>query len=214
MKKTTLPGFADPTTVKTLPGFADPSPVRAASNSVAQQERAGQACHPPADIPLAVPKTTALPGFAPAAAPPLPREGGAFDRSYPARNNNNQPSNYPGTHGDFAGDLLPATGLQDPRFHGTGGMHDGRMGGNLMGPNHPMFSPASGGYPGPGMGGGGPGSMQPRFDPVFPSHLGRGPPPPGGRRPYNNPSRSGEPNPDHLPPPNSLGGSDYGNMYM
>ena len=70
-----------------------------------------------------------------------------------------------------------------------------------MGPNHPMFA-GGGGVHGPPLGG--PGSMQPRFDPFYP---------PGvdpddinnGNPQRNRPSRSGEPNPDHLPPPNSFG---------
>jgi hypothetical protein len=106
-------------------------------------------------------------------------------------------------YGDFADDLRPA-GIRDPGLLPGGG----RMGGNLMGPNHPMFS---GGGPGPPQGpfmGGGPGSMQPRFDPFLPPivdpdfGVGTGIP---GR---NRPSRSGEPNPDHLPPPNAFGGHD------
>ena len=107
--------------------------------------------------------------------------------------------------GDFADDLLPG-GLQDPRFlpgRGSGG----RMGGNLMGPNHPMFAGGGGGFGPDGLPMGGPGTMQPRFDPVYPpgaiddnqsSNTRR-----NGRQ---KPSRTGEPNPDHLPPPNSLGG--------
>lgn len=95
--------------------------------------------------------------------------------------------------GDFAGDLAPGRGLMDPRFVDP----SGRMGGNMMGPNHPMFQ--GGGMHGPPLGG--PGSMQPRFDPVYP---------PGveididGNPRRNRPSR-GEPNPDHLRPPNALG---------
>ena len=72
------------------------------------------------------------------------------------------------------------------------------MGGNLMGPNHPSFM--GGGHPGVM---GGAGTMQPRFDPMHPPGVldidihGN---PRRGRQ-----SRSGEPNPDHLPPPNSFG---------
>jgi hypothetical protein len=100
--------------------------------------------------------------------------------------------------GDFASDLAPA-GLRDPRFPLAGG----GVGGNLMGPNHPMFRGGGGGM----MGGpalGGPGSMQPRFDPIYPDSIDF---PNGGTpgRRSNRPSRSGEPNPDHLPPPNSFG---------
>jgi hypothetical protein len=112
---------------------------------------------------------------------------------------------FPGTgrqyvpnHGDFAGDLVPA-GLMDPRFANRA-PPGGRMGGNMMGPNHPMFQ--GGGVHGPPLGG--PGSMQPRFDPFYP---------PGvdvdfdvnGKPRRNRPSRSGDPNPDHLPPPNAFG---------
>jgi len=112
--------------------------------------------------------------------------------------------------GHFAGDLAPA-GLRDPLRMGGG---SGRMGGNLMGPNHPHFMGGVGvgpGMMGPGGGGmmGGPGTMQPRFDPVLP---------PGavdigvdGKPLRNRPSRSGQPNPDHLRPPNSFAGDS---MFM
>jgi hypothetical protein len=112
--------------------------------------------------------------------------------------------------GDFMGDLAPA-GLMDPRVPSAGG----RMGGNLLGPNHPMFQGGGMGMGGPGFGPGGlplggPGSMQPRFDPIYPEGIdfpngpnGGGPPGQPGRR-LSRPSRSGEPNPDHLPPPNSF----------
>lgn len=109
---------------------------------------------------------------------------------------------FPG--GDFADDLLPA-GLQDPRFM-RGGRGQG-MGGNLMGPNHPCFG---GGFDGPPIGG--PGSMQPRFDPVYPPGIDDGQSS-SGRGQRQKPSRTGEPNPDHLPPPNSLGGGDR-NMFL
>lgn len=121
-----------------------------------------------------------------------------LDEAFPGLNGPLRPQ------GDFAGDLLPP-GLLDPRMSGGG-----RMGGNLMGPNHPMFQ---GGGDGDhfGIPMGGPGSMQPRFDPIYPNVVdfppGVGAPP--GRR-SNRPSRSGEPNPDHLPPPNSFGN----NMFM
>ena len=114
--------------------------------------------------------------------------------------------------GDFADDLLPA-GLQDPRFaHGPGG--GGRMGGNLMGPNHPMFSGGGMGDLG-GPSSGGPGTMQPRFDPVYPPGVDddkNNPKGDGSQKRRQKPSRTGEPNPDHLPPPNSLGGGD--NMFL
>lgn len=103
--------------------------------------------------------------------------------------------------GDFSGDLAPA-GIQDPHF-----LHDGgRMGGNLMGPNHPAFQ--GGGVPL-----GGRGSMQPRFDPIYPEGIdfpggGQGMPR-RGAGPNSRPRRSGEPNPDHLPPPNSFNDSMF-----
>jgi hypothetical protein len=110
--------------------------------------------------------------------------------------------------GQFAGDLVPG-GLVDPSFYAG---NDGRMGGNLMGPNHPVFMPGGMHGGGPGrMGGpgmiGGPGTMQPRFDPVLPPGLvdvdihGQ----PIRRR------MQGDPNPDHLRPPNSFGGD---NMFL
>jgi hypothetical protein len=157
-----------------------------------------------------------------AIAPEMGRVPSTFDQAFPGRN--------PIHSGDFAGDILPAAGLHDPRFHtGRGNSEGQRIGGNLMGPNHPMFSPGGGGHGqmigGRGGGGvafGGPGTMQPRFDPVYPpgvlddDNLRYGPA--AGRRLHNKiPSRSstGEPNPDHLPPPNSLGGIGNNNhMFM
>lgn len=108
-----------------------------------------------------------------------------------------------GPHGDFAGDLLPS-GLLDPRVP-----HDGRMGGNLMGPNHPMFQGRDGDHFGIPIGG--PGTMQPRFDPIYPDVVDfpHGPPSNTIGRRSNRPSRSGEPNPDHLPPPNSFGNNMF-----
>ena len=106
---------------------------------------------------------------------------------------------FPG--GDFAGDLAPG-GLIDPQF-GPGG--NGRMGGSLLGPNHPMFHGGGDGFgPNGGIPVGGPGTMQPRFDPVYPPGVtdpdGRGTNPPNGSRNFR-----GDPNPDHLRPPNSFG---------
>eukprot|EP00980_Cylindrotheca_fusiformis_P031152 scaffold25895_cov108-Cylindrotheca_fusiformis.AAC.5 len=108
-------------------------------------------------------------------------------------------------YGDFAGDLAPA-GLVDPlRIGGP----RGRMGGNLMGPNHPQFMGGGPNGIGPGMMGG-PGTMQPRFDPVLPPGIvddGT-----NGRSTAARRNRQlGEPNPDHLPPPNSFGGD---HMFM
>mmetsp|Transcript_4120 Transcript_4120/g.4674 ORF Transcript_4120/g.4674 Transcript_4120/m.4674 type:complete len:535 (+) Transcript_4120:33-1637(+) len=134
-----------------------------------------------------------------------------FDQAFPQRNP---------IHGDFASDILPATGLQDPRSHS--GRYSGvGIGGNLMGPNHPMFSPGVGGHGqimgGRGVGYGGPGTLQPRFDPVYPPGVDGDlrHDPPAGRRPHKKPSRTGEPNPDHLLPPNSLSGNSNNNhMFM
>jgi hypothetical protein len=155
------------------------------------------------------------------------RTPSTLDQAFPATSNGGRLD----PRGDFADDLLPA-GLQDPRFAPAPGRgHGGRMGGNLMGPNHPIFSgdptmigPV--GIHGPPIGG--PGTMQPRFDPFYPPGIdgggngdlpfGAGPPDPL-RHPVNKnmnrmnrPSLRGEPNPDHLPPPNSLGGGDH--MFM
>jgi hypothetical protein len=110
--------------------------------------------------------------------------------------------------GDFADDLLPASsGLRDPRFGRVGGRVGGS--GNLMGPNHPIFSPGGdfGGIHFPA----GPGTMQPRYDPVMPPGIGGNDllPPGQSRRPRGR-HNPGDPNPDHLPPPNSLGD----NMFM
>jgi len=134
-----------------------------------------------------------------------------FDQAFPRRNP---------IHGDFASDILPATGLQDPRFH-IGRNSGIGISGNLMGPNHPMFSPGVGGHGqiigGGGVGYGGPGTLQPRFDPVYPPGVDGDlrHDPPAGRRPHKKPSRIGEPNPDHLPPPNSLSGNSNNNhMFM
>ena len=88
--------------------------------------------------------------------------------------------------GDFAGDLVP------------GGFHmDPLQGGNLMGPDHPMF-------------GVGPHGMTPRFDPFGPPQpdiLGgtRG----GGSTDRGGPSQ-GVPNPDHMRVPRNLNN----NMFM
>ena len=98
--------------------------------------------------------------------------------------------NMPGDR-DFEDDLAPG-GLRDPLCIGRG-----RMGGNLMGPNHPMFG-GVGGMGGPQFGG--PGTMQPRFDPFFPPGVDPQKQPHPGRTRH-----PGEPNPDHLPPPNAFG---------
>lgn len=112
--------------------------------------------------------------------------------------------------GDFASDLEPG-GIRDTRF-GTMGNHSG----NLMGPNHPAFSGHSDDLISPM-----PPSMLPRFHPVYPSAvyqggdtgdnpLGRG----RGRGRGGGGSRGrrfmGDPNPDHLRPPDAFGN----NMFM
>ena len=118
-----------------------------------------------------------------------------------AARHRNDPLRYPRLPGgDFADDLLPS-GLRDPRF-GMGPGIPGMGGGNLMGPNHPAFR---GNPPGSLPMQGGPGSMQPRFDPIVPPCLNNNEQDPLRRR-----GAKGEPNPDHLPPPNSLGN----NMFM
>ena len=110
-----------------------------------------------------------------------------------------QARNHPG---DFAGDLAPG-GLSGPGFGGTS---PGQTG-NLMGANHPAFF---GGMapPQPGLG------MRPRFDPIGPPGGPMDPPnndnnktqvPPGKAR-----NIPGEPNPDHLRPPNNFSN----NMFM
>lgn len=93
----------------------------------------------------------------------------------------------PSFPGDFSGDLLPSQpGLVHP--------------GNLMGPDHPIFHPGEGGM-----------SMQPRFDPFGPVPDPRQRPELDPRRPERPPKQfPGEPNPDHLAPPNSFNS----NMYM
>jgi hypothetical protein len=100
--------------------------------------------------------------------------------------------------GDFAGDLYPPVG------HGGDFMDDNT--GNLLGPNHPMFAGRGGNV---GIGGAGYG-MRPRFDPFGPPGGPQEdptimhPPPPPLRRPPPPSGGSGDPNPDHLRPPNNL----------
>jgi hypothetical protein len=119
-----------------------------------------------------------------------------------------------GPSGNFAGDLTPG-GIQGPGF----GRVDPGMGGMLMGPNHPAFN-AGGGIsgvgPNSGMG------MRPRFDPFGPpggpqdpNNPNNGFPDgdiPNGTRPSGNrrPGGSGNPNPDHMRPPNNLGNNMFG----
>ncbi|VEU42474.1 unnamed protein product [Pseudo-nitzschia multistriata] len=132
--------------------------------------------------------------------------GEAFPAAASASGRNRVPvpgMDVPPRLGDFSGDLLPP-GWQDPRHARPGG-----VGGNLMGPNHPLFAGDGGIGPvgGPGFGAGGPGTMQPRYDPVLPPGIGGVPHPGRGFRPGSDrrARMPGEPNPDHLPPPNSLG---------
>lgn len=101
---------------------------------------------------------------------------------------------------DFEGDLRP------------GGGWGGPGGGNLMGPDHPMFTGGRGGV-GQG-GGGGLGMPQPRFDPYGPViPPNRGGPPARGPVDPNDPRGRGrafrDPDPDHLPPPGPPGGNFY-----
>lgn len=106
--------------------------------------------------------------------------------------------------GDFAGDLAPS-GFRDPLFLPE---QRGRMGGNLMGPNHPAFQGGSE-MSGPnGFPMGGPGSMQPRFDPMYPMGIDPNGGSSTGRR-SKVPSRRGEPNPDHLAPPDAFGANMF-----
>lgn len=109
------------------------------------------------------------------------------------------------SHGDFADDLVPG-GVTGPLFGRTGP----NMGGNVMGPNHPIFA-------GGGMSGVGPNSgygMRPRFDPYGPPGGPTDPDPevpdPRITRPHI-PGGTGNPNPDHLRPPNNLNNN---NMFM
>ncbi|GAX14054.1 hypothetical protein FisN_5Lh022 [Fistulifera solaris] len=97
--------------------------------------------------------------------------------------------------GDFAGDLYPS-----PQFP-----MQSIYPGNLMGPDHPMFQ-ANGSH--------GAMSMQPRFDPFGPvvGDPRRQRPPEGDPRGRGSSRKQlpGEPNPDHLEPPNSFNS----NMFM
>jgi hypothetical protein len=117
-----------------------------------------------------------------------------------------------GPPGNFAGDLAPG-GIQGPNF----GQFDPGMGGMLMGPNHPAFNGGAGGIsgvgPNSGMG------MRPRFDPFGPPggpqdpnnngfpNIPNGPTRPNGNR---RPGGGGNPNPDHMRPPNNLGNNMFG----
>lgn len=128
-----------------------------------------------------------------------------------------QPGRIP--RGDFPDDLLPSgvplPGFAQPYLGGPGGMS-----GNLMGPNHPAFHghPPDDGYVDDGSDFTTPGGlrMQPRYDPYYPPGVGGFPGRGRGRGRFD-PGRgrgrfgSGDPNPDHLKPPNNLNGRD---MFM
>jgi hypothetical protein len=131
--------------------------------------------------------------------------------------------NHPG--GDFGDDLAPGGFGPLPN---SGGLAPPGSGGNLMGPNHPAFrggdydnsnSLGGGDFNNPG-GVGGLG-MRPRFDPFGPPGGPTDPDNGGGlcpdpRRGNGNGrgrmrgQRGGNPNPDHMRPPNDFGG----NMFM
>lgn len=117
------------------------------------------------------------------------------------------------------GDLNPIPGLEPYPMPGRPGV--GNFGGDTgseIGPNHPFFFPEGGGLGGILPSGGGAGGLlpQPRFDPFgpvvgphgpnfgdpgFPGRGGRGGPARGGRG--GRPRVPGEPDPDHLRPPNA-----------
>ena len=101
--------------------------------------------------------------------------------------------------GDFSGDLT------DPLRVLGSGRPGNLMPGNLMGPNHPMFGSQNVGGIGDGSGFG----MRPRFDPFGPPGGPQQVYPPDGTddrpRPGQRRQPGGNPNADHLRPPNSLG---------
>jgi hypothetical protein len=102
------------------------------------------------------------------------------------------PQTRPQFIGDFSGDLVPG---------GMPGMHHIVGPGNMMGPNHPAFH--GGGMTGVGDGSGF--GMRPRFDPFGPPGGPQEIPNGGGGIPgHLHPRSSGDPNPDHLKPPNSF----------
>mmetsp|Transcript_17646 Transcript_17646/g.36288 ORF Transcript_17646/g.36288 Transcript_17646/m.36288 type:complete len:512 (+) Transcript_17646:172-1707(+) len=181
-----------------------------------------------------------LVGFAPAGAPPAEPQAATAARVQVGLDDK-LPAGGVGLHfpdplfGGRGDGRMEGDSLQDPRFGRAGGrmsgggnlmgpnhpvFGQGGAGGSLMGPDHPFFGPNGGRFPGGAQGGipfGGPGTMQPRFDPIVPPGIGGGNtyPRPGGpgtdrgRNPKNR-HYPGEPDPDHLPPPNSLGN----NMFM
>ena len=156
----------------------------------------------------------AVPG---AANPPRRSTGpGMTQPGHPPRIEELDPSLHrPGPGGgDFGGDLAPG-GILDPSRGSS--QKDNR--GSLMGPNHPAFrGPGIGGEDDFGFGGGledprmphiGGTGMTPRFDLYYPPgigpDLGRGG---GSGRGMGRGGRGGrvggDPNPDHLKPPNSF----------
>lgn len=110
----------------------------------------------------------------------------------------------PKTQDDFASDLLPG-GTKYPGIP---------ISGNLMGPSHPMFLRRGGDDPNTNMPDFGGLGMRPRYDPVMPpgmevsfdknGNLTR-------RSDKKMPLHRGEPNNDHMRPPNSFTGS---NMFL
>jgi hypothetical protein len=157
--------------------------------------------------------------------PVIPPDGPAVDMTDPLRIIDSRTGMMGRRRGDFEGDLLPG-GPQPGLLPGADGPPP--FGGSQVGPNHPIFDrsfgvndqdetyygPPSFGLPGVGGGMG----MHPRFDPYGPpggptepsrrgrgagrgfgsgrgqGGRGRGSVPPGG---------FGDPNPDHMRPPNS-----------
>lgn len=103
--------------------------------------------------------------------------------------------------GDFDSDILPGGGVL-PGLGTREGFAAG--GGNWMGPNHAIFAGQRGVQPADGSFGG---DMHPRFDPFGPP----GTVPPGVHPRDPSRFRTGpiQPNPDHLQPPNNLGGDMF-----
>jgi hypothetical protein len=137
---------------------------------------------------------------------PFPQFGGDFDQSGPQIDIFDRRF----AAGDFAGDFMPG-GLIDPNFGGTPSFRPG----NLMGPDHPIFQGGDG-VGGGGLSGVGPHSgygMKPRFDPFGPPG---GPTEPfdigDGNKPKTKvpPGGMGEPNHDHMRPPNNLNNNMFG----
>ena len=156
----------------------------------------------------------AVPGVA--NPPRLPAGSGMPQPGHPPRIEELDPSlRRPGPGGgDFGGDLAPG-GILGPS-RGSTSQEDNR--GSLMGPNHPAFrGPGIGGEGAFGFGGGledprmphiGGAGMTPRFDPYYPPgigpDLGRGGGSGRGVGRGGRGGRGGDPNPDHLQPPNSF----------